>query len=172
MSPRAILITLQLLLLLALAGGAVWQEHRVSAAQEAQGKAERAKKAAEGQRDDALAGKRAAEANVKTVTHYVDRVQVVRVKGDTITREIPAYVTEKSDAACTVPVGFVRLHNAAAANEPPEPAAGDPDAPAAGIALSDVAGVLAENYTAYHVLAQQVIGLQEYLRSRPECPAR
>lgn len=42
-----------------------------------------------------------AEATVKVVTQYVDRVRVVREKGDTIIKEVPVYVPVQADAACT-----------------------------------------------------------------------
>ena len=56
-----------------------------------------------------------AEATVQVVTQYVDRIQVVREKGDTLIQEIPVYVPVQADAACTVHRGFVSLHDAAAA---------------------------------------------------------
>ena len=64
---------------------------------------------------------RQAQATVKVVTRYVDRVRVVREKGDTIIKEVPVYVPAQADAACTVNRGFVRLHDAAAAGELPTP---------------------------------------------------
>ena len=57
-----------------------------------------------------------AEATVKVVTEYVDRVKVVHDKAATITKEIPIYVNKISDDGCIVPVGFVRLHDTAASN--------------------------------------------------------
>ncbi|WP_269503720.1 hypothetical protein [Burkholderia sp. IMCC1007] len=104
-----------------------------------------------------------ARLNEKVVTQYVDRVQVVREKGDTIIKEVPIYVDREADRACTVPVGFVRLHDAAAANVP----VGDPgstDAAPAGIALSGVAATVAGNYTTCHENAEQLIALQARLR--------
>ena len=89
----------------------------------------------------AAARERQAQATVKVVTQYVDRVRVVREKGDTIIKEVPVYVPVQADAACTINRGFVRLHDAAAAGELPEPAR-DADAAAAGIALSAVAGTV------------------------------
>jgi hypothetical protein len=80
-----------------------------------------------------------AQATVKVVTEYVDRVRVVREKGDTIIKEVPVYVPVQVDAACTINRGFVRLHDAAAAGELPEPAR-DADAAAASTTLSAVAG--------------------------------
>lgn len=106
---------------------------------------------------------RQAEATVKVVTEYVDRVRVVREKGDTIIREVPVYVPAQADAACTINRGFVRLHDAAAAGELPEPA-GDADAPAAGIALSTVAETVAGNYQSCHENAEQLRALQAWLR--------
>ncbi|RBJ62603.1 hypothetical protein C3L29_041995, partial [Pseudomonas sp. MWU12-2534b] len=101
----------------------------------------------------------AARHDVKVVTQYVDRVQVVREKGDTIIKEVPVYVDREADRACTVPVGFVRVHDGAAANVP----VGDPrDANAApsGVALSAVAATVADNYTTCHENAEQLIALQ------------
>ncbi|MBO8044187.1 hypothetical protein J6396_41715, partial [Pseudomonas aeruginosa] len=52
---------------------------------------------------------RQAQATVKVVTQYVDRVRVVREKCDTIIKEVPFYVPVQADAACTINRGFVRL---------------------------------------------------------------
>ena len=106
---------------------------------------------------------RQAQTTVKVVTQYVDRVRVVREKGDTIIKEIPVYVPFQADAACTINRGFVRLHDAAAASELPEPAR-DADAAAAGIALSAVAGTVAANYQTCHENAEQLRALQEWIR--------
>ncbi|MFD0321969.1 hypothetical protein [Lysobacter gummosus] len=147
-----------LLVLVALVGGFVLVENgRRHNAEERASAAEAARREAEGARDLALASER-------VVVRYVDRVQVVRANAQIITKEIPIYVTPTADAACTVPVGFVRLHDAAAANQPTGPSTGNPDAPAVGVALSDVAGVVADNYAACHANAEQVIGLQDYVR--------
>ena len=105
---------------------------------------------------------RQAQATVKVVTQYVDRVRVVREKGDTIIKEVPVYVPVQADAACTINRGFVRLHDAAAAGELPEPAR-DADAAAAGIALSAVAGTVAANYQTCHENAEQLRALQAWV---------
>ena len=106
---------------------------------------------------------RQAQATVKVVTEYVDRVHVVREKGDTIIKEVLVYVPVEADAACTINRGFVRLHDAAAAGELPDPA-GDADAAAAGIALSAVAGTVAANYQTCHENAEQLRALQTWVR--------
>ena len=104
---------------------------------------------------------RQAEATVKVVTQYVDRVHVVREKGETIIKEVPVYVPVQADAACTINRGFVRLHDAAAAGELPEPA-GDADAAAAGVALSAVATTVTTNYQTCHENAEQLRALQAW----------
>lgn len=106
---------------------------------------------------------RQAQATVKVVTEYVDRVRIVREKGDTIIKEVPVYVPVQADSACTINRGFVRLHDAAAAGELPEPAR-DADAAAAGIALSAVAGTVAANYRTCHENAEQLLALQAWAR--------
>jgi len=105
---------------------------------------------------------RQAQATVKVVTQYVDRVRVVREKGDTIIKEVTVYVPVQADAACTINRGFVRVHDAAAAGELPEPAR-DADATTAGIALSAVAGTVATNYQTCHENAEQLRALQAWV---------
>jgi len=177
-SARLTLTLLCLAILAALIGGALWQEGRIDAAQaqaaqmkgerdQARGETELAKRAAE------LAGKQ-----IRVVTKYVDRVQVVREAAQVITKEIPIYVTQKADAACPIPAGFVQLHNAAAAGTAPDAAnAGDPDAPAPGVTLSAITETVSTNYATYHTLSAQVVGLQDevgllhdYIRT--SCAAR
>ena len=110
----------------------------------------------------ATARQKQAEATVKVVTQYVDRVRIVREKGDTIIKEVPVYVPVQADAACTINRGFVRLHDAAAAGELPEPAR-NADAASAGIALSAVAGTVATNYQTCHENAEQLRALQVWI---------
>ena len=106
---------------------------------------------------------RQAQATVKVVTEYVDRVRIVREKGDTIIKEVPVYVPVQADAACSINRGFLRLHDTAAAGELPEPAR-DADAASAGIALSAVAGTVAANYQTCHENAEQLRVLQTWIR--------
>lgn len=107
---------------------------------------------------------RQARMGERVVTQYVDRVRVVRERGATITREVPVYVTAKADAACPIPVGFVRVHDSAAQGLPLDHPAGNPDAPAPGLALSAVAATVAGNYTTCHETAQQLTALQDWVR--------
>ncbi|KWA43001.1 hypothetical protein WT41_14800 [Burkholderia territorii] len=116
---------------------------------------------------DRTAERDAARRDVKVVTQYVDRVQVVREKGDTIIKEVPVYVDREADRACVVPVGFVRVHDSAAANVP----VGDPgsaDAAPSAVALSAVAATVAGNYTTCHENTEQLIALQARVRDTEE----
>ena len=70
----------------------------------------------------------------------------------TLIKEVPVYVSLAADARCVVPVGLVRIHDAAAAGAPVLPAAagGPLDAPS-GVELSAVAATVAENYGAAYL---------------------
>ena len=115
------------------------------------------------QQAQAQAQTRQAEATVQVVTQYVDRIQVVREKGDILIQEVPVYVPIQADAACTVHRGFVSLHDAAAAGELPT-APGDANAPAEGLALSAVAATVVTNYQTCHENAEQLKALQDWIR--------
>lgn len=106
-----------------------------------------------------------ARASERVVIRYVDRVQVVRERANTITKEVPAHVTAEADARCPVPAGFVRVHDAAARNLPAGEPPGDPDAPAAGVTLSGVAVTVGRNYGTCHEIREQLIALQAYVAS-------
>ena len=107
-----------------------------------------------------------AKAATVTVTQYVDRERVISLKGDTIIKEVPRYVPAQADAACVVPRGFVRLHDAAAAGTVPDPDTGDADAAAPGVALSAVASTVAGNYTDSLANSEQLKTLQQTLRDQ------
>ena len=51
------------------------------------------------------------QSSVKTVTEYVDKVRVVRQKGETVIKEVPVYITKDVDSGCTVPNSFGLLWN-------------------------------------------------------------
>jgi len=137
-----------LLTLLALAAAALtWQHHRLTRL---------GQDLASAQTLTVVAGfeARAARADIQTITRYVDRVREVRQVIHDIQRETPRYVTPSTDAAYPLPVGFVRLHDAAAAAHLPGPP-GPADAQASGVKASDAALVIADNYgTCLDVIAQ------------------
>jgi len=73
----------------------------------------------------------------------------IRWRTQTLIREVPVYVTPETDRRFAVPVGLVRLHDAAALGvDPatlPDPA-GRPDDAASGVAPSTLGATLAGNY--------------------------
>ena len=121
-------------------------------------------------------GARNQEAKAQVITetvstqHEAKAVQIRTVYRDII-REVPTYVTVQADAACVVPAGFVRLHDAAAAGRLPGPAGQSDDAPS-GVALSAASGVIAENYGTYAEVAQRLTDLQAWVRAQREGASR
>jgi hypothetical protein len=148
-------------LLAALGAYVCFTGHRLDAAEQRAAVAEASAGAA---RAD-LAASRGSE---HIVTQYVDRVHTIYVHGATLTQKVPIYVTAHDDAACTVPLGFVRLHDAAAASATLPDSAGAADARPSGLALSAVAGTVADNYTTCHATAAQLTALQDWVRANSE----
>lgn len=105
------------------------------------------------------------EVTVKVVTKYVDRYKTVTEKADEVIREVPIYITQKADAACTITDGFVLLHDSAARGELPQ-TPGTLNDEASGVKLSEVGETLAQNYKKYHQLATQLESLQEWIREQ------
>lgn len=73
----------------------------------------------------------------------VARVEI-QWRTKTLIEKVPTYVPAAADADCRVPVGFVRLHDAAAAGLPTP--AGGPEPAASGVQLSAVAATVIGNY--------------------------
>jgi len=107
-----------------------------------------------------------AKTDVHFITKYVDRVREVRQVIHDIQREAPRYVTPSTDAAYPLPVGFVRLHDAAATSVLPGPP-GPADAQASAVKASDAAGVIADNYGACHEAIVQLNTLIDRLQAPP-----
>lgn len=59
------------------------------------------------------------EASVKTVTEYVDKIKVVKERGDVIVQKIPVYITKEIDNGCAIPDSFSLLWNASNSGEAP-----------------------------------------------------
>lgn len=146
---------LAFILFLALcAGGGFWSGYRAATNKHAAHaldieRAASAKYRAEIKRGDALA---AQLENVKTQTRTVTK---------TIVREVNNHVTPLSISRCTIPLGFVRLHDAAAANQLPPAPGLDADTPG-GVDLAAVAETVAENYGECHAWAQQLNALIDW----------
>jgi hypothetical protein len=106
---------------------------------------------AQGRVNDAIAVQQQA-------TH--DRIRTVT---KTIIEEVPTYVTAQADAHCTVPLGFIRVHDAAADGLPPVPLGSgrSADAPS-GVAISSVAATVAGNYGLCNGFREQLMGWQAW----------
>ncbi len=88
-----------------------------------------------------------------------ERIRVVREKGEEVIREVPVLIPAAAEQACPggLPRGFIRVHDAAARNEPAGPAAVT-DAHPSGIAVAAAGSAVAINYREFHTLREQVIG--------------
>ena len=106
-----------------------------------------------------------AETTVKVVTKYVNKVQIVKEKGNDIIKQVPVYITKDADTKCDVPTGFVVLHDSASRNEVPD-ATRKSDVTTSTIKISGVAETVVDNYTTYHEVAQQLRSLQEWVREQ------
>ncbi|HVW75201.1 MAG TPA: hypothetical protein VHC39_16305 [Rhizomicrobium sp.] len=124
------------------------------------------------------AAMRAAQA--KAVTRIVDRqsritlkvsqtFDAVKIADAAATQkqlqEVKTHVSEKADADCTVPLGFVRVFNTAVHGPIPGAAAGADDTPS-GAQLSDVAQVTVQNDGQYDQVADQLRALQNWVRQQ------
>lgn len=91
---------------------------------------------------------------------YVDRIQVVREKGDVIVREVPVYIPAGS---CELPGGFRLLHDASAINSIPETS----ELPyAAPVPAQDAAVTVAENYNSCNEIRINLEELQGWVRQQ------
>ena len=103
------------------------------------------------------------EGTVKTINKYIDRVKIVKEKGDVVIKEVPKYINIKSDAGCVIPKSFVLLHDLAAKNEVPDPS-GIIDESASTTKLSTVTETVVINYKTYHEMAEQLTSLQDWVK--------
>jgi hypothetical protein len=99
-----------------------------------------------------------------STAHEAKAVQIRTVYRDII-REVPVYVTAQADAACVVPAGFVRVHDAAAAGRVPGPP-GQSDDAASGVAISAASGVIVQNYGTYAEVSQRLTDLQAWVKAQ------
>lgn len=103
--------------------------------------------------------------NTVTVTRYADRLIVVHDTTHTIQLKVPDYVPPSVDRDFPLPLGFVRLHDAAVdLSELPSPGAAD--AQASTVTASAAAGVIVGNYGTCHEIAEQLTSLQDWEQRR------
>lgn len=156
---RALLTALVLGLLIG--GGTVWKVRDWMAAE---ARADQADAEVKAGHVVVAQTQRAAEITQDTGQRTEAARERVRIEYRTITERIPVYVTPEADRSVDVPVGFVRLHDAAASGS----AATLSDSPGqsadatSGVALSAVAGTVVGNYAQCLDWRAQVIGWQEW----------
>lgn len=113
----------------------------------------------EAQRHTIETGIKQAVVSDKTVTEYVDRVQIVQGKSREIIKEVKVYVQD----TCTLSGGFRLLHDSAIYNELPDPAR---IADAETIGVEAVAQTVLENYQACNTNSETLAALQGWVREQ------
>jgi hypothetical protein len=106
-----------------------------------------------------------AETTTKVVTKYINKVQIVKEKGDEIIKQVPVYISKDADAKCDVPTGFVMLHDSASRNEVPD-STRKVDGTTSSVKISGVAETVIDNYTTYYQVAEQLRSLQEWIKEQ------
>lgn len=98
---------------------------------------------------------------IETQIKYVDRIKKIYIKGETIEKQVPVYVTQADNAACVINTGFVRVYDAAWSNTIAGPTA-DADREPAAVSLAEVAETTAFNATTCNAWREQALGLREF----------
>lgn len=137
------------------------------------------------EKDNATTKAADAQAEGQIRVEYVEVEKVIYRDGQTIIKKVPEYVTPKADSACTVPLGFVSLHDAAvrAANLGEKDATAGADATGAaaadalpvpewveqpaGVPLTRALAINATNYSAYALLRARYEKLVQW--SQTQC---
>lgn len=113
----------------------------------------------EAQRHTIETGIKQAVVSDKTVTEYVDRVQIVQGKSREIIKEVKVYVQD----TCTLSGGFRLLHDSAIYNELPDSTR---IADAETISVEAVAQTILENYQACNTNSETLAALQGWVREQ------
>ena len=113
----------------------------------------------EAQRHTIETGVKQAVVSDKTVTKYVDRVQIVQGKSREIIKEVKVYVQD----TCTLSGGFRLLHDSAIYNELPSPSR---IVDAETISVEAVAQTVIENYQACNINSETLSSLQSWVKEQ------
>lgn len=130
---------------------------------------------------------RAAKVELRTVTRTIEverkrdavsaevgakaakAVERERVVTRTLIQKVPVYVAPETDRRFPLPVGFVRVHDAAVSGAEPLPdPAGRADGSASDVAASEAAGVVAANYGDCRADQAKLSALQDWNRRQGE----
>jgi hypothetical protein len=114
-------------------------------------------------------GVQRAQASISAAAGVAEQAAQVRIRTvyRTLTQEVPGVLTPEIDRVFDLPVGLLRVHDAAARgvdlSDVPDPA-GRPDDAAAGVAVSAVGQALVANYGACHADQERLAALQAWLK--------
>ena len=97
---------------------------------------------------------------IKTV--YVDRLKIVKEKGDAIVKQVPIYIPANS---CDLPGGFRILHDAAVDSTIPDPTEGIDGDP---VPLREATATVTKNYATCNAAIVNLTGLREWLKKQAE----
>ena len=113
----------------------------------------------EAQRHTIETGIKQAVVSDKTVTEYVDRVQIVQGKSRTIIKEIPIYVKD----TCTLSADWRLLHNNAVNNAVSDTTRNSDEGT---VSATDALETVAANYGICHENSQTLQALQSWVREQ------
>ena len=113
----------------------------------------------EAQRHTIETGVKQAVVSDKTVTEYVDRVQIVQGKSRTIIKEIPIYVKD----TCTLSADWRMWHNNAVYNAVSDTTR---DSDEGTVTATDALKTVAANYGICHENSQTLQALQSWVREQ------
>ena len=116
--------------------------------------------AAKGAAKTLVRGQNSVSSTIKTV--YVDRIKVVKEKGDVLVKQVPVYIPSDS---CPLPGGFRILHDAAATNSIPGTSEGTD---AAEVPVRDAASTIVQNYTTCNAAITNLEGVRKWITDQQE----
>lgn len=97
----------------------------------------------------------------KTEIKYRDRIQTIYLNGDEIEKSVRNYISPAANAACTINLGFVRVHDAAWTSTAAG-AASELDAEPASVSITETAETTAHNAKACLAWREQALGWREF----------
>lgn len=98
----------------------------------------------------------------RVVIQYKDKIKYITNTKVQYVDKITSIITPNQDANCTIPTGFISVHNNAAQGlVPPTPSTTDGDP--SHIDLSTVATTVATNYLTCNQVREQLISLQAWI---------
>ena len=113
----------------------------------------------EAQRHSIETGVKQAVVSDKTITKYVDRIQIVQGKSREIIKEVKVYVQDN----CTLSAGWRMLHDSAVKSELPDPTR---DSDEGTVTATDALETVAVNYGICHENSQTLQALQSWVREQ------